>query len=73
MSQELTAGELDLAFEQARHLYRALRQVGLVTTYDGEPPSGDDSSKGTDGGVHAVRTTCHSISEHHPRSHRARL
>jgi len=31
----MTAEELDMEFEYVRHLYRALRQVGLVTEYDG--------------------------------------
>jgi predicted transcriptional regulator len=31
----MTAGELDLGFEYVRHLYRALRRVGLVTVYEG--------------------------------------
>ena len=31
----MTADELDMTFEYVRHLYRALRQVGLVTEYDG--------------------------------------
>lgn len=31
----MTAEELGMAFEYVRHLYRALRQVGLVTEYDG--------------------------------------
>lgn len=31
----MTADELDMEFEYVRHLYRALRQVGLVTEYDG--------------------------------------
>jgi predicted transcriptional regulator len=31
----MTAGELDMSFEYVRHLYRALRQVGLVTEYEG--------------------------------------
>ena len=31
----MTADELDMKFEYVRHLYRALRQVGLVTEYDG--------------------------------------
>jgi predicted transcriptional regulator len=31
----MTAEELGMEFEYVRHLYRALRQVGLVTEYDG--------------------------------------
>jgi predicted transcriptional regulator len=31
----MTAAELDMEFEYVRHLYRALRQVGLVTEYEG--------------------------------------
>ncbi|MFC7077783.1 DUF2250 domain-containing protein [Haloarcula halophila] len=31
----MTAEELGMEFEYVRHLYRALRQVGLVTTYEG--------------------------------------
>ncbi|WP_218927075.1 DUF2250 domain-containing protein [Halosimplex pelagicum] len=31
----MTAEELDMDFEHVRHLYRALRQVGLVTKYEG--------------------------------------
>ncbi|WP_336000174.1 DUF2250 domain-containing protein [Halorientalis halophila] len=31
----MTADELDMEFEYVRHLYRALRRVGLVTTYEG--------------------------------------
>jgi len=31
----MTANELEMAFEYVRHLYRALRQVGLVDEYDG--------------------------------------
>jgi predicted transcriptional regulator len=31
----MTASELDLSFEYVRHLYRALRRVGLVTEYQG--------------------------------------
>ncbi len=31
----MTAEELDLEFEYVRHLYRTLRQVGLVTEYEG--------------------------------------
>jgi len=31
----MTADELNMEFEYVRHLYRALRQVGLVTEYDG--------------------------------------
>ncbi|WP_135823718.1 DUF2250 domain-containing protein [Halorussus ruber] len=31
----MTAEELDMEFEYVRHLYRALRRVGLVTTYEG--------------------------------------
>lgn len=32
----LAADALDVAFEEARHRYRALRRVGLVTEWDGE-------------------------------------
>lgn len=31
----MTAEELDMEFEYVRHCYRALRRVGLVTTYEG--------------------------------------
>ncbi|MFC7116389.1 DUF2250 domain-containing protein [Natronoarchaeum sp. GCM10025703] len=31
----MTADELDIEFERVRHLYRALRQTGLVTEYEG--------------------------------------
>ena len=31
----MTADELDMEFEYVRHLYRALRQVGLITEYEG--------------------------------------
>jgi predicted transcriptional regulator len=31
----MTAEELEMEFEYVRHLYRALRQVGLVTEYEG--------------------------------------
>lgn len=31
----MTAAELDLSFEYVRHLYRALRRIGLVTEYQG--------------------------------------
>jgi len=31
----MTADELNMEFEYVRHLYRALRQVGLVTEYEG--------------------------------------
>jgi predicted transcriptional regulator len=31
----MTAEELEMDFEYVRHLYRALRQVGLLTEYDG--------------------------------------
>lgn len=31
----MTAAELEMEFEYVRHLYRALRQVGLVTEYEG--------------------------------------
>ena len=31
----MTAEELEMEFEDVRHLYRALRQVGLVTEYEG--------------------------------------
>jgi len=31
----MTAEELDMDFEYVRHLYRALRQVGLLTEYEG--------------------------------------
>ena len=31
----MTAEELDMDFEYVRHLYRALRQIGLVTEYEG--------------------------------------
>ena len=31
----MTAEELEMTFEHARHVYEAMRRVGLVTTYDG--------------------------------------
>jgi predicted transcriptional regulator len=31
----MTAEELEMEFEYVRHLYRALRQVGLVSEYEG--------------------------------------
>jgi predicted transcriptional regulator len=31
----MTAEELDREFEYVRHLYRAFRQVGFVTEYEG--------------------------------------
>jgi len=50
----LTAADLDCGFEQARHLYRALHRVGLVTTDDGDPPrrGEDEPSKPTSGSTH---------------------
>ncbi|MGM0605873.1 MAG: DUF2250 domain-containing protein [Halobacteriota archaeon] len=36
----MTAAELELAFEYVRHLYRALRRVGLVTVYEGSTIKG---------------------------------
>jgi len=48
-SPRTTADDLDLAFEYARHLYRALRRVGLVTTRDAEPPGSERSSAECDG------------------------
>ncbi|MFB6210337.1 MAG: DUF2250 domain-containing protein [Halobacteriales archaeon] len=38
----MTAEELDMAFEYVRHLYRALRQVGLVTEYEGSTIKGSE-------------------------------
>jgi len=38
----MTATELDLEFEYARHLYRALQRVGLVTVYDGSTIKGSE-------------------------------
>jgi predicted transcriptional regulator len=38
----MTAEELDMEFEYARHLYRALRQVGLVTEYEGSTIKGTE-------------------------------
>ena len=35
----MTADELDMEFEYVRHLYRTLRQVGLLTEYDGRSES----------------------------------
>lgn len=31
----MTAEELDMPFEHVRHVYEAMRRIGLVTTYDG--------------------------------------
>jgi predicted transcriptional regulator len=38
----MTAEELDMEFEYVRHLYRALRQVGLVTEYEGSTIKGTE-------------------------------
>ena len=38
----MTADELDMEFEYVRHLYRALRQVGLVTEYKGSTIKGTE-------------------------------
>ncbi len=38
----MTAEELDMGFEYVRHLYRALRQVGLVTEYEGATIKGSE-------------------------------
>jgi len=38
----MTADELDMEFEYVRHLYRALRQVGLVTEYEGSTIKGGE-------------------------------
>jgi predicted transcriptional regulator len=38
----MTADELDMSFEHARHCYRALRRVGLVTTYEGSTIKGTE-------------------------------
>ena len=38
----MTAEELDLEFEYVRHLYRALRQIGLVTEYEGSTIKGTE-------------------------------
>jgi predicted transcriptional regulator len=41
----MTADELDMDFEYVRHLYRALRQVGLVTEYDGSTIRGSERER----------------------------
>jgi len=38
----MTAQELGMEFEHVRHLYRALRQVGLVTEYEGSTIKGTE-------------------------------
>lgn len=38
----MTATELDMEFEYVRHLYRALRRVGLVTVYEGSTIKGSE-------------------------------
>jgi predicted transcriptional regulator len=38
----MTADDLDMDFEHVRHLYRALRRVGLVTTYEGSTIKGSE-------------------------------
>lgn len=38
-SPRLTADEWEMEFEYVRHLYRALRQIGLVTEHEGETPA----------------------------------
>ena len=38
----MTAEELDMDFEYVRHLYRALRRVGLVTVYEGSTIKGSE-------------------------------
>jgi len=38
----MTAEELEMEFEYVRHLYRALRQVGLVTEYEGSTIKGTE-------------------------------
>jgi predicted transcriptional regulator len=38
----MTADELDMEFERVRHLYRTLRQVGLVTEYEGSTIKGTE-------------------------------
>jgi predicted transcriptional regulator len=38
----MTADELDMGFEHARHCYRALRRVGLVTEYEGSTIKGNE-------------------------------
>lgn len=38
----MTADELDMGFEYVRHLYRALRRVGLVTVYEGSTIKGSE-------------------------------
>jgi predicted transcriptional regulator len=38
----MTAEELGMDFEHARHCYRALRRVGLVTTYEGSTIKGSE-------------------------------
>ena len=48
-SPRLTAEDLEMEFEYVRHLYRALRQVGLVTRYEGSTIEGRNlNSKSTD-------------------------
>ncbi|AFZ73813.1 DUF2250 domain-containing protein [Natronobacterium gregoryi] len=46
-SPRATAAEWEMKFEDVRHLYRALRRVGLVTQYDGEPGN-DQAQSATD-------------------------
>lgn len=41
-SPRMTAAELELEFEYVRHLYRALRQVGVVTKYEGSTTEGSE-------------------------------
>ncbi len=43
-SPRTTAAEWEMEFEYVRHLYRALRRVGLVTQCDGEPVDGEARS-----------------------------
>jgi len=38
----MTAEQVDMTFEYVRHLYRALRQVGLVTEYEGSTIKGTE-------------------------------
>jgi predicted transcriptional regulator len=38
----ITAGELDMDFEYVRHLYRALRQIGLVIDHEGSTVERDE-------------------------------
>jgi predicted transcriptional regulator len=46
-SPRLTAENRNLQFEYVRHLYRVLRQVGLVVECDGKPAQGDNHGSQT--------------------------